>query len=101
MCQHHALGGEGAIDLANAVIKASKEPPNFKFLYELDLPIKVRQPASPPSHTKSSSFSDVRLHRLVEQRPVVTGTYDQNLPAVSGSLSTKVKLQIFKGLISI
>lgn len=41
VCQHHALGGEGAIDLANAVIKATKEPPKFNFLYELDLPIKV------------------------------------------------------------
>lgn len=41
VCEHHALGGEGAVDLANAVVKATENPPNFKFLYDLDLPIKV------------------------------------------------------------
>ena len=41
VCQHHALGGEGAIDLATAVIKASETKASFKFLYDLDLPIKV------------------------------------------------------------
>lgn len=41
ICEHHALGGEGAVDLAKAIIKATETPPNFKFLYGLDLPIKV------------------------------------------------------------
>ncbi len=37
---HWALGGEGAVKLAEAVIKACDMPSNFKFLYELDIPIK-------------------------------------------------------------
>lgn len=40
VCEHHALGGEGAVELAKAVIKATEKPPHFEFLYELDLPIK-------------------------------------------------------------
>jgi len=47
VCKHHALGGEGAVELAKAVIKATETPPHFKFLYELDLPIKVNRPWSP------------------------------------------------------
>lgn len=37
---HWAEGGKGAIELAKAVIEACKEPNPFKFLYDLDLPIK-------------------------------------------------------------
>jgi formyltetrahydrofolate synthetase len=37
---HWEEGGEGAVELAKAVIKASEEPSNFKFLYPLDIPIK-------------------------------------------------------------
>jgi methylenetetrahydrofolate dehydrogenase (NADP+)/methenyltetrahydrofolate cyclohydrolase/formyltetrahydrofolate synthetase len=44
VCEHHALGGEGAVELAKAVIKATEKPPHFEFLYELDLPIKVNIP---------------------------------------------------------
>jgi formyltetrahydrofolate synthetase len=35
-----AKGGEGGVELAEAVVRASKKPSNFKFLYPLDLPIK-------------------------------------------------------------
>ncbi|KAL7309087.1 tetrahydrofolate synthase [Mucor circinelloides] len=39
-CNHWAEGGAGAIDLGKAVIAACNEPTkDFKFLYELDLPI--------------------------------------------------------------
>ncbi len=38
--RHWALGGEGAVDLAKAVVKAAEKPSQFKFLYDLDLPIK-------------------------------------------------------------
>jgi formyltetrahydrofolate synthetase len=37
---HWAEGGKGAVDLANAVIKAAEKPANFRFLYPLDIPIK-------------------------------------------------------------
>jgi formyltetrahydrofolate synthetase len=38
--RHWAEGGEGAIDLAKAVVAACDKPSNFKFLYPLDMPIK-------------------------------------------------------------
>ncbi len=37
---HWADGGKGAIKLAQAVIKAADKPSSFKFLYDLDQPIK-------------------------------------------------------------
>lgn len=39
---HHARGGEGARQLAEAVEDASKQPSEFEFLYPLDLPIKAK-----------------------------------------------------------
>lgn len=42
IADNYKLGGEGAVDLANAVTKACKAGKNGgRFLYELDLPIKV------------------------------------------------------------
>ncbi len=40
--RHWELGGEGAIDLAKAVMKATEQPSQFRFLYDLDLPIKEK-----------------------------------------------------------
>eukprot|EP01127_Copromyxa_protea_P004335 TRINITY_DN14204_c0_g1_i1.p1 TRINITY_DN14204_c0_g1~~TRINITY_DN14204_c0_g1_i1.p1 ORF type:complete len:634 (-),score=163.84 TRINITY_DN14204_c0_g1_i1:61-1962(-) len=46
LCTHHAEGGKGATDLAKAVQKACedqrREQNEFKFLYDLDLPIKEK-----------------------------------------------------------
>jgi formyltetrahydrofolate synthetase len=42
ICDHWEKGGEGAIDLANAVFKACEKPSNFKFLYPLDWSIKQK-----------------------------------------------------------
>ena len=39
---HWARGGDGAIELAEAVIAACDEPNHFKFLYELDTPLRQR-----------------------------------------------------------
>lgn len=39
---HHADGGEGAIQLAEAVVEACEEPSNFNYLYPLDRPIKEK-----------------------------------------------------------
>lgn len=38
---HHALGGAGAVELAEAVVKACSQPSDFEFLYDANLPIKV------------------------------------------------------------
>ncbi len=40
VCRHWMEGGKGAIQLAEAVIKAAEKPTNFKFLYPLEMSIK-------------------------------------------------------------
>ncbi len=40
--QHWLKGGEGAIELAEAVVDACEEESRFAYLYELDLPLKDR-----------------------------------------------------------
>jgi formate--tetrahydrofolate ligase len=40
--QHWLKGGEGAIELAEAVVDACEKPNNFKFLYELETPLRKR-----------------------------------------------------------
>ncbi len=42
VCRHWELGGEGAVDLAEAVVKACEKPSNFQFLYPLDWSIKKK-----------------------------------------------------------
>jgi len=42
VCQNWALGGEGATDLARAVMRVCERPSAFRFLYELDQPIKEK-----------------------------------------------------------
>lgn len=39
---HWAEGGKGATDLARAVMEAAEEPTDFRFLYELDQPLKAK-----------------------------------------------------------
>ncbi|KAF0110248.1 MAG: methylenetetrahydrofolate dehydrogenase [Chloroflexi bacterium] len=42
VCEHWEKGGEGAVALANAVIKAAEMPSDFKFLYSLEKSIKEK-----------------------------------------------------------
>jgi formyltetrahydrofolate synthetase len=42
ICDHWEKGGEGAIDLAKAVVVACEKPSHFKFLYPLDQSIKKK-----------------------------------------------------------
>lgn len=42
VCEHWEKGGAGTVALVKAVQKACAEPPQFRFLYELDLPIKAK-----------------------------------------------------------
>ena len=39
---HWEMGGEGAVNLAKAVVAAAEKPRDFHFLYSLDLPIKEK-----------------------------------------------------------
>jgi formate--tetrahydrofolate ligase len=40
--RHWQYGGEGALELADAVVDACEEPNSFKFLYELDMSLRSR-----------------------------------------------------------
>jgi len=40
--RHWEKGGDGALEFADAVVEACEEKTEFKFLYELDMPIKER-----------------------------------------------------------
>lgn len=40
VADHWALGGEGAVELARAVVKAAQRPRQFRFLYPLEMAIK-------------------------------------------------------------
>jgi formate--tetrahydrofolate ligase len=40
--KHWQYGGEGALELADAVVDACNEPNDFKLLYDLDVPIRTR-----------------------------------------------------------
>ena len=42
MTDHWANGGDGALELAEAVVSACEKPSNFEFLYPLDIPIKEK-----------------------------------------------------------
>ncbi|MBF0390861.1 MAG: formate--tetrahydrofolate ligase [Desulfamplus sp.] len=42
LSRHWEKGGDGAIEFAEAVVEACEEKTEFKFLYELDMPIKDR-----------------------------------------------------------
>jgi methylenetetrahydrofolate dehydrogenase (NADP+) / methenyltetrahydrofolate cyclohydrolase / formyltetrahydrofolate synthetase len=42
ICRHWEKGGEGAVDLANAVVKAAELKCKFQFLYPLELSIKEK-----------------------------------------------------------
>ncbi|MCD6289068.1 MAG: formate--tetrahydrofolate ligase [Anaerolineae bacterium] len=42
ICDHWARGGEGALELAEAVVAAAEKPSHFNFLYPLDWPIKKK-----------------------------------------------------------
>jgi formyltetrahydrofolate synthetase len=42
VCRHWEKGGEGAVELAKAVIKAADKPSDFKFIYPLEWSIKQK-----------------------------------------------------------
>jgi formyltetrahydrofolate synthetase len=42
MAEHWELGGEGAVQLGKAVMKAAQKPTDFKFLYPLNASIKEK-----------------------------------------------------------
>lgn len=66
VCWHHARGGEGAKDLGEAVIKACQQPTQFKFLYPLDISIKVHAPAE--LYLLHATYVNADQHQLLTKR---------------------------------
>ncbi|MBI4711851.1 MAG: formate--tetrahydrofolate ligase [Planctomycetes bacterium] len=60
-----AYGGDGGKELANAVVKACDKPSNFKFLYDLNLPIKQKIETIA---TKIYGAKDVRYEPLASRK---------------------------------
>lgn len=60
LAENWEFGGAGAINLAEAVIRASQQPNQFKFLYELALPIedKIRTIAQSIYSAKDIQLSE-------------------------------------------
>lgn len=42
LSKHWALGSDGSEELAKAVARAVEQPSDFKYLYELNLPLKTK-----------------------------------------------------------
>lgn len=63
--QHWLKGGEGARELAEAVVAASSEKHHFKFLYELDTPLRERieRIARDVYGADGVSYSDLALEK--------------------------------------
>ncbi len=63
--RHHALGGAGATELAEMVVSAAETPNRFKFLYDLDQPIKTKIETIA---TKIYGAESVRYEPLAERQ---------------------------------
>jgi len=63
--EHWLKGGDGAIELAEAVIQACSEKSRFKFLYELDTPLRKRieMVAKEVYGADGVTYSDVALEK--------------------------------------
>ncbi len=61
----YAKGGEGAVELAEAVSRAAEQPNDFKFLYPLDMPIKEKIETIA---TKIYGASGVTYHPAAEKK---------------------------------
>jgi formate--tetrahydrofolate ligase len=67
VCKHWALGAEGAVDLANAVVRHLQQPtPSFKLLYQDALPLasKIQTIAQKIYGAKDVSYSDLAQQQL-------------------------------------
>ncbi|GAB4157682.1 MAG: formate--tetrahydrofolate ligase [Candidatus Promineifilaceae bacterium] len=65
MSDHWANGGDGAVELAQAVVTACEKPSNFQFLYPLDMSIKQKIETIA---RKIYSAADVSYEPLAEQQ---------------------------------
>ncbi|MBN1557581.1 MAG: formate--tetrahydrofolate ligase, partial [Lentisphaerae bacterium] len=77
LSDHWERGGEGARELSEAVIAACEEPSDFRFLYDLDLPLRQRieRIARDVYGADGVNYSDVALEkaRALEADPACAG----------------------------
>lgn len=68
VCNHWAKGGEGALDLADAVIAACDKPSNFEFLYPLSMPLqdKIQKIATEMYGAGQVEYTDEVLEKMKE-----------------------------------
>lgn len=64
--EHWLKGGEGAIELAQAVIDAAGQKNNFKFLYDVDIPLRKRIEliAKEVYGANGVSYSEIALEKI-------------------------------------
>ncbi len=64
--QHWLRGGEGARELAEAVIAAAEEPSDFRFLYDYDMPLRERieRIATQVYGARAVTYSDTALRKV-------------------------------------
>jgi formate--tetrahydrofolate ligase len=64
--EHWLKGGEGAVELAEAVVESSKKPQNFKFLYDLGMPLRKRINliAKELYGAEDVSYSDIAVEKI-------------------------------------
>lgn len=65
VARHHAQGGKGAMELAEMVVSAAEQPSEFKFLYDVNQPIKAKIETIA---TKIYGASDVAYEPLAERQ---------------------------------
>nr|CAD7456254.1 unnamed protein product [Timema tahoe] len=68
ICNHWALGGAGAVDLADAVVAACNKPSSFRFLYDLDVSLyeKIKIIATEMYGAGNVELND-KVKQLIEQ----------------------------------
>ena len=68
VCNHWAKGGEGALELADAVIAACEKPSKFEYLYPLNMPIqdKIQKIATEMYGAGQVEYSDEVLDKIKE-----------------------------------
>jgi len=68
VADHFSQGGAGAVALAEAVVRASEKPADFKFLYPLDLPIKQKIETNRPGSLRRGWRGLQRVGRRAYRR---------------------------------
>ena len=97
LSEHWAKGGDGALELADAVIDACKDKPQFKFLYPLEMPLRQRVEViarevygadgvswTPEAEAKAKAFEENPAYRDFATMMVKTHLSLSHVPELKG-----------------